>query len=203
MKLFTKNNKKAFTLMEIMVVIIVIAVLASVGSSMLTTLVNQSKTSATKSKLDTLKKALLAYQADVGRMPHTGPKLGCSKYIAAYGNATTDFLSYDDEEKNVLLSSAPLSIFPKLQKRWKGPYMDSDPGDFMYDAWLNPIHYVASKKTLYLWSYGSGDSGEFLDESTPGPDLTDPEEVLKQLQNQDQYLDDVIVAVKRFKNKLN
>ena len=197
------NSKSGFTLMEIMVVIIVIAVLASVGSSMLTTLVNLSKTSATKSKLDTLRKALIAYQADVGRMPHSGASLQCSKYESAYNTATTDFLSYDNEDKNVLLSPEPLNAFPKLKKRWKGPYMDSDPGDFMYDAWLNPIHYVASKKSLYLWSYGSGDSGTFLDDSTPGPDLSNPEEVLKQLQEQDTYLDDVIVSVKRFKKTLN
>ncbi len=197
------NSRYGFTLMEIMVVIIVIAVLASVGSSMLTTLVNQSKTSATKSKLDTLKKALIAYQADVGRMPHAGTNMKCSKYESAYNTASTNFLSYDDEDKNVLLSSAPLSIFPTLQKRWKGPYIDSDPTDFMYDAWLNPIHYVANKKSIYLWSYGSGDSGEFLDESTPGPDLSNPEDVLKKLQEQDTYFDDVIVAVKRFKKTLN
>ena len=178
--------------MEIMVVIIVIAVLASVGSSMLNTLVDQSKTSATKSKLDGLRKALLAYQADVGRMPHTGNSLKCSSYEAAYNLATSDFLSYNNEEKNVLLSDSPLTPFPKLKKRWKGPYMDSDPDDFMYDAWLNPIHYVAKGKNLYLWSYGSG-------ESVPDGE---PEDVLVRMQNQDDYIDDVIVSVKRFKKKL-
>ena len=199
------NSKSGFTLMEIMVVIIVIAVLASVGSSMLTTLVNQSKTSATKAKIDALKKALLAYQADVGRMPHSGPDLKCSKCESAYNTATEDFLSYNDEDKNVLLSPEPLSKFPKLKKRWKGPYMDTEPSDFMFDAWLNPIHYVAKGKNLYLWSYGSGDSGEFLsdgDGSTPANDLADPGEVLKKLQEQDTYFDDVIVSVKRFKKTL-
>jgi len=196
-----KNSRYGFTLMEIMVVIIVIAVLASVGSSMLTTLVNQSKTSATKAKIDALKKALLAYQADVGRMPHTGA-LSCSKYELAYNEACNKgILSYNNEEENVLLS--PTCLSPKLQKRWKGPYMDSEPSDFMYDAWLNPIHYVAKGKNLYLWSYGSGDSGTLLsDESTPGPDMSDPGEVLKKLQEQDTYLDDVIVSVKRFKKSL-
>ena len=60
-KLAEMKKRFGFTLMEIMVVIIVIAVLASVGSSMLTTLIDQSKTSATKSKLDALRKALLAF----------------------------------------------------------------------------------------------------------------------------------------------
>ena len=188
------HSKRGFTLMEIMVVIIVIAVLASVGSSMIGTFVDQSKTTATKQRLDALRKALLAYQADVGRMPHAGTSLKCSKYESAYNTATTEFLSYNDEDKNVLLSPAPLDAFPALKKRWKGPYIDSDPSDFMFDAWLNPIHYVASKKNLYLWSYGSGESE---------PDYSDPETVLIKYSNKDDYIDDVIVSVKRFKKKLN
>ena len=187
--------KKGFTLMEIMVVIIVIAVLASVGSSMLSTIIDQSKTSATKSKLDALRKALLAYQADVGRMPHTGmnTSLKCSSYELAYNEACNGgILSYNNEDENVLLTPDPLP--ERLKKRWKGPYMDSDPSDFMYDAWMNPIHYVASKKNLYLWSYGSGESVA---------DDNDPEKVLQRMQDRDDYIDDVIVSVKRFKKKLN
>jgi type II secretory pathway pseudopilin PulG len=180
--------------MEIMVVIIVIAVLASVGSSMINTFVDQSKTTATKQKLDTLKKALLAYQADVGRMPHSGMNvsLKCSSYEAAYNGACDDgILSYNNEELNVLLS--PNLLPNKLKKRWKGPYMDSDPTDFMYDAWLNHIHYVASNKNLYLWSYGTEPYEK---------DDADPEKVFQKLQDQDDYIDDVIVSVKRFKKKL-
>ncbi len=188
------HSKHGFTLMEIMVVIIVIAVLASVGSSMINTFVDQSKTTATKQKLDTLKKALLAYQADVGRMPHSGMNvsLKCSSYEAAYNGACDDgILSYNNEELNVLLS--PNLLPNKLKKRWKGPYMDSDPTDFMYDAWLNPIHYVASNKNLYLWSYGTEPYEK---------DDADPEKVFQKLQDQDDYIDDVIVSVKRFKKKL-
>lgn len=189
------SNKHGFTLMEIMVVIIVIAVLASVGSSMINTFVDQSKTTATKQKLDALRKALLAYQADVGRMPHSGMNvsLKCSSYELAYNGACdAGVLSYNNEEENVLLS--PLLLPDKLKKRWKGPYIDSDPTDFMYDAWLNPIHYVASKRNLYLWSYGPGESD---------PDYPNqPEEVLKRSQNDDEYIDDVIISVKRFKKQL-
>ncbi len=188
------HSKHGFTLMEIMVVIIVIAVLASVGSSMINTFVDQSKTTATKQKLDTLKKALLAYQADVGRMPHSGMNvsLKCSSYEAAYNGACDDgILSYNNEELNVLLS--PNLLPNKLKKRWKGPYMDSDPTDFMYDAWLNHIHYVASNKNLYLWSYGTEPYEK---------DDADPEKVFQKLQDQDDYIDDVIVSVKRFKKKL-
>ena len=178
-----RNGRHGFTLMEIMVVIIVIAVLASVGSSMINTFVDQSKTTATKQKLDSLRKALLAYQADVGRMPHTGD-LKCSRYEAAYNGACSGgILSYNNEDANVLLSPDPLPN--SLKKKWRGPYMDSDPSEFMYDAWLNPIHYVAKGKLLFLWSYGSGESE---------PD-GEPEEVLKRYQDQDDYIDDVMEDV--------
>ena len=192
------NGRHGFTLMEIMVVIIVIAVLASVGSSMINTFVNQSKTTSTKQRIDVLRKALLNYQADVGRMPHAGSSLKCSRYESAYNTATNDFLSYNDEDKNVLLSPEPLNAFPTLKRRWKGPYIDSDPSDFMFDAWLNPIHYVAKGKNLYLWSYGSqeGETGEYQPDG-------EPEDVLKRLQDQDDYIDDVIVSIKRFKRTLN
>lgn len=183
-----KSNRFGFTLMEIMVVIIVIAVLASVGSSMISTLVDQSKTSATKQRIDSLKKALLAYQADVGRMPYDGA-IGCSSYELAYNNATHSLLCYN--ENNALISSVLLPN--KLKKRWKGPYIDTEPEEFMFDAWDNPIQYVASKKNLYLWSYGPPEYE---------PDNPDPEKVLKALQNKDEYADDIVVSIKRFKKSL-
>lgn len=190
------SNRFGFTLMEIMVVIIVIAVLASVGGSMVTSFVEQSKVSATKQKLSNLKKALLAYQADVGRMPHSGPSKssGC---IEAYFNATNkgEILSYNDDDKNVLLTDS-VNVGLKMKqykKRWQGPYIDSSASDFMFDAWDNPIHYVAKGRNLYLWSYGIDGNH----------DDTDPEKLFKRIQNEDDYVDDIMVSVKRFKKKLN
>ena len=190
------SNRFGFTLMEILVVIIVIAVLASVGGSMITSFVEQSKVSATKQKLGNLKNALLAYQADVGRMPHTGSakSSGC---IEAYFNATSkgEILSYNDDEKNVLLTDN-INVGLKMKqykKRWRGPYIDSSASDFMFDAWDNPIHYVAKGRNLYLWSYGIDGNH----------DDTDPEKLFKRIQNEDDYVDDIMVSVKRFKKKLN
>ena len=181
--------------MEIMVVIIVIAVLASVGGSVVTSFVDQGRTSATKEKLTTLKNALLAYQADVGRLPHTGAAK-CSSYGLAYNEAIEQgLLSYNCEEENVLLTDIKnVGLKSKYYKRrWKGPYMDTDPSDFMYDAWDNPIRYVAKGKNIYLWSYG-------IDGNYDDPD---PEKVFKRTQDKDDYIDDIIISVKRFKKKLN
>lgn len=153
------NRKSGFTLMEIMVVIIVIAVLASVAGPMIGSITDQGRTSATKSKLSSLKSAMLAYQSDVGRLPYYGkPKdaRNAQKYCA------DDVLSYDNSEKNVLLSESygnwndATNNFgiSNYSRKWKGPYMDSDPSDFMYDSWGTPIYYVANGNNVYLWSYG-------------------------------------------------
>ena len=143
--------------MEIMVVIIVIAVLASVAGPMIGSITDQGRASATKSKLSSLKSALLAYQTDVGRVPH----LGCARTASQYDQDL--LLSADCEDKNVLYSNsiagwAGACKPGNYSRRWKGPYMDSDPSDFMFDSWGNKIRYLAFKKNVYLWSAGADGS---------------------------------------------
>ena len=189
-------RRSGFTLMEIMVVIIVISVLASVGGPMVNTITEQGKTSATKAKLDNLRKAILAYQGDVGRLPHTG-KAKCSSYIDAY-NADA-ILNNEDADKNVLITDDVFDFNVKRYKRkWNGPYMDSEPYDFMQDSWGNRIQYVAEGKSVYLWSYGSDQQ----------PDRSNVTESLKIQSNEDAVADsgqlpnDIIISIKRFKRVL-
>ena len=151
------RTRAGFTLMEIMVVIIVIAVLASVAGPMIGSITDQGRTSATKSKMSALKSAMLAYQSDVGRLPFAG-KPGCAGCIAAY--CAVNVLC-DSITKNVLLNEVYGNIsdaanfgISNYSKKWKGPYMDSDPTDFMYDSWGNPFRYIAYKNNVYLWSSG-------------------------------------------------
>ena len=192
-----RNRKTGFTLMEIMVVIIVIAVLASVSGPMIGSIVDQGRTSATKSKIDALKKALIAYQSDVGRLPFDG-KASCKSYKTAYDNASGTILSYLDAENNVLTTNQDLygGNIKNYDKKWKGPYMDSDPSDFMFDAWGNPIRYVAEGKNLFLWSTGP-DSEDADDDYA-----TNAEEVYKMLSNKEKTVKSIIVSVKKFKRRL-
>lgn len=188
------NRKSGFTLMEIMVVIIVIAVLASVAGPMIGSITDQGRTSATKSKLSSLKSAMLAYQSDVGRLPYYGkPKdaRNAQKYCA------DDVLSYDNSEKNVLLSESYGNWndgtnnfgISNYSRKWKGPYMDSDPSDFMYDSWGTPIYYVAEGNNVYLWSYGPD-----LAPDDGNGNITDA--LAAQKANAD-YCDDIITSVAR------
>ena len=189
-----KNRKSGFTLMEIMVVIIVIAVLASVAGPMIGSITDQGRASATKSKMSSLKSAMLAYQSDVGRLPFAGNSSFVSK-INAYN--AEKVLSYDDESKNVLVQNydgGTTSAFKinNYNRKWKGPYMDSDPSDFMFDAWGNEIHYVAHGHNVYLWSYGPDGSPD------DGAEGTNIEKVLN-LQSGENAgeSDDIITSIAR------
>lgn len=193
------NRKSGFTLMEIMVVIIVIAVLASVAGPMIGSITDQGRTSATKSKLSSLKSAMLAYQSDVGRLPYYG-KPKDSRNASLYN--AEDVLSYDNSEKNVLLSESygnwnePSNFgISNYSRKWKGPYMDSDPSDFMYDSWGNPIYYVAEGNNVYLWSYGP-------DQAPDDGNGNITAALAAQKDNAD-FCDDIITSVARVRKSFN
>ncbi|PKL42777.1 MAG: hypothetical protein CVV41_12155 [Candidatus Riflebacteria bacterium HGW-Riflebacteria-1] len=161
------SSRAGFTLMEIMVVIIVIAVLASVAGPMIGSITDQGRASATKSKMSALKSAMLTYQSDVGRFPFCGaPNVaGC---VVAYGCAATwtntvrEVILGDNPSCNVLLNEAifnsgntAFGIANYVNRKWKGPYMDADPMDFMYDSWSTKFVYGVNGSNLYLWSSGA------------------------------------------------
>lgn len=159
------KRNSGFTLMEIMVVIIIIAVLASVAGPMITSITDQGRTSATKSGLSNLKTALIQYKSDLGHYPHADNTMKYASNFAVcnqcgLGPSETNNCLVNDKITpagagaagkwwNVGLSSA------NYLRRWKGPYMDADPADFMLDAWGNPIIYGVYKKTVYFQSAGA------------------------------------------------
>lgn len=141
--------------MEIMVVIIVIAVLASVAGPMIGSITDQGRASATKSKISALKSALLTFNSDVGRFPYVGnaSNVSCG---TAYNNADTQLLG-DIIANNVLVNDVTgCTAFniKNYNRRWKGPYMDSDPSDYMLDSWGMKVKYCASGNNIYLWAAG-------------------------------------------------
>ena len=182
------KKKSGFTLMEIMIVIIVIAVLASVAGPMIGNITDQGRASATKSKLSNLKSALISYQGDVGRFPATNAKPG---NLSAF--CQSDILCSENEDLNVLVCNDNKVRVKNYKRKWKGPYMDSDPTDFMYDSWGNAIVYIRHNKNLYLWS--SGPNGEFFCSSNA-------DYAFKQQTNEDnEECDDILISVAKFKTK--
>ena len=180
------KRQSGFTLMEIMVVIIVIAVLASVAGPMIGSITDQGRASATKSKMSSLKSALLAYQSDIGRLPYTG---SCSRTAAKYNQKV--LLCSCSEEWNVLYSNewkADGCAPNNYHRKWKGPYMDSDPSDFMFDSWGNEFRYAVKNKNVYLWS--SGPDGDFS---------ADVEQAFKKQSETDSDVDDIVISIYRAK----
>ncbi len=151
--------RRGFTLMEIMVVIIVIAVLASVAGPMIGSITDQGKSSATKASINNLKTALVNYNNDLGRFPHTA-----NAYISANVNNADTAALLNQSNQNVLVENSVGGTFTNMginayAKRWKGPYMDSDASAFMQDAWDLKIKYFHHNKQIWLQS--GGPDGQF------------------------------------------
>ncbi|MCK9456715.1 MAG: prepilin-type N-terminal cleavage/methylation domain-containing protein [Candidatus Riflebacteria bacterium] len=205
------DNRSGFTLMEIMVVVVIIAVLASVAGPMIGDIINQGKASATRSKMSSLKSAIVTYKNDVGRYPFYGDKKQISN-ANAYDAALV--LSGDNIENNVLVRANALvgagdtregdaengywsTFYGKGGRKWKGPYMDSDPADFMTDSWGTPIKYHAFDHSLILWS--AGPDGEFHEDGTnnPHPDVLNSEKYAEG------DTDDLFLSIARFRKQFN
>ena len=184
------KRKSGFTLMEIMIVIIVIAVLASVAGPMIGNITDQGRASATKSKLTNLKSALISYQGDVGRFPSTSSNLA-----NRIGFCQDNILCTEDEDYNVLVCNVNRVNVKNYKRKWKGPYMDSEPSDFMYDSWGNPIRYVRYNKNLYLWS--AGPNGEFYDETTKNADKAFKLQTCEDVED----CDDILISIGKFKKR--
>ena len=180
------KRKSGFTLMEIMIVIIVIAVLASVAGPMIGNITDQGRASATRSKMSNLKSALIAFQGDVGRFPST-----CANVADCSGFCQVHIMCSEKEANNVLVCNVHNLNMKNYNRKWKGPYMDSDPTDFMYDSWGNPIVYIRYNKNLYLWS--SGPNGEFYQ----NPDNAFRDQTNDEIED----CDDIVVSVSKFKKE--
>ena len=176
--------------MEIMIVIIVIAVLASVAGPMIGNITDQGRASATKSKMSNLKSALIAFQGDVGRFPYKGKDVKDGKSFDQIG-----LLNSYDEANNVLVCNANIMSLKNYNRKWKGPYMDSDPSDFMWDSWGNQILYVREGKNLYLWSFGP-------DGLACGSAFSCVEDAYKAQGSPDSTIDDIVISVSKFKQSI-
>jgi len=156
-----RAQRKGFTLMEIMVVIIVIAVLASVAGPMIGTITDQGRASATRAQMSNIKSALVALKSDTGHYPHSNASAaGCS---TTYSGADNTMMNSDSA--NVLyngnFAQNQWGIAPATwDARYKGPYMDSDPSDFMNDAWSTKIQYEMDS-SKHLWLHSAGADGAF------------------------------------------
>ena len=171
--------RRGFTLTEIMVVIIVVAILSEVAMPMVTSIVDESRRSATLMKLKTLKDAITKFKMDLGRLPHSK---------TAYSAVTIDeagltFMTSLDERCPLLddgCGDITIPLFGRLgmtpekfSRRWKGPYIETDTADAFADGWGGEIRYIYFNKAVWLHSYGADGEDASPDCFLPNHDTDD------------------------------
>lgn len=106
----TRNSRKAFTLVELLIVIIIIAVLAAIAIPKFSNSSTRSKEAALRSNLKLVRNAVELFRADTGLLP----------------SALAD-LSATTAPANGLNSSAASTAITASD--WRGPYLQEVPKD--------------------------------------------------------------------------
>jgi len=106
--------KKAFTLMELLVVVLILGLLATIAVGVYTTQVERARYAAARTTINAIELACNRYQLDVGEFPPSGSEITAGT-TTFEGNgwmylALTRSLSGN--------TSSPASV------RWQGPYID-------------------------------------------------------------------------------
>jgi general secretion pathway protein G len=129
-----RQTKRAFTLLEIMLVIVIIIALAAVVVPNLGSRREQAKIGTTKIQLKSIEDAMEYFKTDVGRYPTS-------------------------EEGLQALNSAEQIQDEELSKKWHGPYLGKETKQFsLKDAFDHDFHYTCpgehNTKTFDLYSAG-------------------------------------------------
>ncbi|MFZ2958515.1 MAG: hypothetical protein WA705_16635 [Candidatus Ozemobacteraceae bacterium] len=160
-----------FSVVGGVILILVVGILASIFGPFMGGSTEQGKSSATKAAMQNLKAALINFNNDIGRFPflgdiQTGESVNTAADALLGKTASDNILVYADAWKKTL-SEHPMGLNPPaFVKRWKGPYVDSDPGDFMLDAWGTKITYLYNNKQIWLHSAGPDRSFDPIEKAT-------------------------------------
>ncbi|MDR1817229.1 MAG: type II secretion system major pseudopilin GspG [Puniceicoccales bacterium] len=124
------RRRRAFTLVELVIVIAILGTLMVVLTGSLTDLFESSKEKAEGLKIQNLRTTLIRYNADVGNYPTS--EEGLQALVTAPANSTGAV-------------------------RWKGPYLTGEDAE-LRDSWGNPYKYARpgtrGGKPYDLWSLG-------------------------------------------------
>ncbi len=138
-------DQRGFTLIELVIIIVTLGILAAVAIPKFGDLAENSKKTATKDELQTLKRGIIGNaQAIAG-----------GKYVDKGFEGDIGYPPSRLED----LAKRPdsISAYDKLTGiGWNGPYIDSSGGSYLFDAWKTPYVYQPSARRLI--SVGGGDS---------------------------------------------
>lgn len=154
--------KKAFTLLELLVVVLILGLLATIAVGVYTRQVERARVAAAKSTISAIEVAVERYQIDTGDYPPSGS--GSLPYTTPATFVGNGYLQV------ALMSSLSGKSSQPLSPRWQGPYLTVKndilgdingirvddpnrastiaPGQLqILDPWQSPYLYLRSKST--------------------------------------------------------
>ena len=107
-------NRKAFTLVELLVVVLILGLLSSLAVGVFTTQVERARRAAARSDIATFALGVDRYQIDIGAYPPSGSRLGGNGLALARGCGYMQLALMHSMSGNSTNTSGSL---------WKGPYI--------------------------------------------------------------------------------
>lgn len=132
-----KLHQSGFSLVELVIIIVVLGILAAVAVPMFGNMIESSKISATKSELESLKRAIIGNPRVVA-----GGELVDRGYQGDVGAVPTSLV-------DLVTKPGPVPVYDRITRLgWNGPYIDADNGNYLKDAWGADYVYDASGRSI-------------------------------------------------------
>lgn len=136
-KYMSRLHQSGFSLVELVIIIVLLGILAAVAVPMFGNMINSSKISATKSEMESLKRAIVGNPRVVA-----GGELIDRGYQGDVGTAPAQLA-------DLVTKPGSVAAYDKITRLgWNGPYIDNNNGDYLKDAWGTNYIYDQSGRTI-------------------------------------------------------
>ena len=123
--------------MELVIIIVTLGILAAVAIPMFGNMINSSKISATKSEMESLKRAIVGNPRVVA-----GGELIDRGYQGDVGSAPVQL-------EDLVTKPAAVPAYNRITRLgWNGPYIDKDNSNYLKDGWGTNYVYDQSGRTI-------------------------------------------------------
>ena len=136
-KAMNKLHHAGFTLVELVIIIVTLGILAAVAVPMFGDIFESSKISATKSELESLKRAIVG-----------NPRIIAGGELVDRG-FEGDVGVLPSQLSDLVTKPGAVPAYNKITRiGWNGPYIDNNNGDYLNDAWGTPYIYSQAGRNI-------------------------------------------------------